>query len=457
MQWEEFRHKRVALLGAGIENLSLVPWFVEAGAEVFLCEKNPEAIKDDFRLRFPEVKLVLGTNSLKDLGKYNYLFRSPGMPIKTVSDALKGVIDSPIRSSAIDLFMSMAPGMVIGVTGTKGKGTTSTMIGDILTAAGKSVVVAGNIGKPIFTIFSQLTAQTIVVLELSSFQLEDVNHSPHIGVVLPISEDHLQPLSTTSPNFHPTMNDYVAAKAQITVHQKPSDILVFAADNSDSTAIASVSRAKKISVSQVAREADIGISPAGMLYHQHMPVIDLAKVGLRGQHLFLNAGMASAVAFEMDIRRQDIENGLKAFKPLPHRLEELGQKEGVRYVDDSYATAPDATMAALTAFSEPIVLIAGGSTKGADFAAMAAKVSTSSVKAVVLIGQEAPKIKTELIKAKAAQLTVDGGQTMEEAVAKAQELASKGDVILLSPGCASKDMFINAADRGDRFKKAAGF
>lgn len=455
MRWEDFRCKEVALLGAGTENLSLVPHLLGAEATVSICEQKVELLPDNFRYHFPQVKIVSGEKHLANLGRYDFLFRSPGLPIERIEKALSKVRDKPVVTTATDLFLALTNSTVVGVTGTKGKGTTSTMIGEILKAAGKSVVVAGNIGKPIFSILDELKESTIVVFEMSSFQLEDLSHSPDVAVVLPITEDHLKPLSEISPNYHKTMNDYVAAKAHITLYQKSDDWLIFAADNADTTAIASVSKAKKVAVSQAAYQSHWNVDPHGMVYCHGEKFTDLAKLNLRGQHVFLNATMAIAASSILGAKITAVEKGLRHFKPLPHRLEDLGNFGGRRFVDDSYATAPEATIAALTAFTEPVVLIAGGSSKGASFDEFASAVAKSTVKSVVLIGQEAPKIATSLKKNAPETEVSDGGATMKEAVEKARKVSSEGDTILLSPGCASKDMFKNAAERGDQFRAAA--
>jgi len=454
MTWADFRSKRVALLGAGVENISLIEHLDRAGATIFVCDQRPEPLEADVRYRFPNLKVVAGDQYLANLGGYDIVFRSPGLPVSVVAKALKGVKTPPLVTSATDLFLGMTPAMVVGVTGTKGKGTTATMVGSILQAAGRDVVVAGNIGKPIFSIFDQLKADTIVVLELSSFQLEDLTHSPHIAVILPVGEDHLKPLSSESPNYHLSLNDYVAAKAHITLHQTAEDVLVFAADSPDATAIASVSRAKKIGVSQSAYQNHWNVSGNGEVFQNGESFLKLGEIGLRGQHIFLNATMATAVANELGVSAELIQAGLKTFQPLPHRLQDCGLVEGVRFVDDSYATNPEATIAALTAFTEPVVLIAGGSSKGADFSVLATKIAESSVVAVVLIGQEAPRIRQALAGVKTDLPVDDGGPTMAAAVAKAKAHARSGSVVLLSPACASKDMFRNAADRGDQFQTA---
>lgn len=454
MTWEDFRSKRVALLGAGIENLSLIEHLDVAGATVFVCDQRSEPIGEEVKYRFPNLKIVTGEKHLSNLGSYDFVFRSPGLPIERVELALEGVKNPPIVTSATDLFLGMTQATVVGVTGTKGKGTTSTMIGSILDSAGRSVVVAGNIGKPIFTIFNDLEPETIVVLELSSFQLEDIRHSPKIAVILPIGEDHLKPLSDESPNYHKSLNDYVAAKSHITLHQKADDVLVFAADSPDATAIASISKAKKIAVSQSAYQNHWNVGSHGDVYRNGEAFCDLSELGLRGQHVYLNATIAAAVAVELGVTNDEIAAGLKKFQPLPHRLQEFLVKNEVRFVDDSYATNPEATIAALTAFTEPIVLIAGGSSKGADFSTLARKLAESTVSSVVLVGQEAPRLRQAIMKEAPGLSIEDGGSSMGSIVERALGLAKPGMVVLLSPACASKDMFRNAADRGDQFQTA---
>lgn len=454
MTWDDFRSKRVALLGAGIENISLIEHLDAVGATIFVCDQKSEPLSEELTYRYPNVKVVTGDRHLDNLGGYDVVFRSPGLPVERIEQALKGVKHPPLVTSATDLFLGMTTATVVGVTGTKGKGTTSTMIGSILEAAGRSVVVAGNIGKPIFSIINDLTPDTIVVLELSSFQLEDVRHSPAIAVILPIGEDHLKPLSDESPNYHKSLNDYVAAKAHITLHQTTEDTLVFAADSPDATAIASVSKAKKIGVSQSAYQNHWNVGSRGDVYRDGQSFCDLTDAKLRGQHIFLNATIAMAVATELGATKEQVIEGLQNFQPLPHRLQEIETVNGRRYVDDSYASNPDATIAALTAFSEPVVLIAGGSSKGANFSALAERVAESSVVGVVLVGQEAPKIQQALSRVTPDLPLKDGGTTMNDIVATATALAPEGGVVLLSPACASKDMFRNVSDRGDQFQQA---
>jgi len=450
ISWQDFAGKNVALLGAGIENLALISHLLAAGAKVTVADRGT---RPDFPELNPSVRLVTGDKYLEGLDQYDIVFRIAGLPVATLEEALKDLKIRPEVSSPTDLFLALSPCQTIGVTGSKGKGTTSTMIGSILKASGKKVVVVGNIGHPMFDCFKDLERDSFAIIELSSFQLEDLSHSPDIAVVLAITEnDHLQPLSNQNPNYHASVNDYVAAKAQITIHQTSQNHLVYVADNDYAISIAQVSKAKKTSVSQLSKDADFFVDQAGVVWTEGKELVDLSKLGLRGQHVFLNTTVAIAVARILHCREVDIAQGIINFRPLPHRLEQFMEKNGVMYIDDSYATAPEAAIAAIGTFESPIIWIAGGSTKGASFDELARVVSKSTVKRAILIGQEAAKIK-ESLSHFAQNISVETPKTLAEAVKLAQKAAKNGDLILLSPACASKDMFQSAADRGDQFKR----
>lgn len=448
MNWQDFSGKKIALLGAGIENIALIPHLIRAKAEVAICNREETPATD--KLKQDGHKLIIGENYLDGLDYYDYVFRIAGMPTATLESAIRDLAKKPIITSPTDLFLSLRPCHIIGVTGTKGKGTTSTFIGSILKAAGKQVFVIGNIGRPIFEIYDELTQDSYAVVELSSFQLEDVHSSPEIAVVLPITEDHLQPVSVANPNFHPSIEHYRAAKANITAYQEATDLLVYAADSEATANIAEGSGARKIGVGT--KSGDLLVSELGALSSDGKTLIDLKQVGLRGEHIFLNAGVAIAVAREIGCNEVNIEQGLIDFRPLPHRMEKFAVHDGRTFVDDSYATNPTAAMAALTAFTEPVILLAGGINNDVDFKIFAERVTKSSVKAVVLIGREADKIKHDLETANFSG-SIIMSDTFEEAVKNAVANSSAGDVVLLSPACKSFDMFKNATERGNEFQR----
>lgn len=446
IDWEKFRSKKIGLLGAGKENLSLIPFFVKHGADVVICEQNSEPSNIERLERIEGVGLRIGEDALSELTQFDYVFRTPGMPVIDVERAIGSSQPSPIRSSAVDLFLEYYGKQVIGVTGTKGKGTTSTMIHSILKAGSKKVQLAGNIGNSIFESIDQIDDETWVVMELSSFQLEDISHSPHVAVLLPVTSEHLQPLSARSPNYHRSLEDYIEAKRQLVAFQTADDVVVYAADSPTSTKMAESSKATQYGVG---RSAEFAVLTGDELVFQGRK-ISLAKAGIKGDHLLLDAALAAVTAVQCGIKSEDVIPGLKTFKPLPHRMEKIGVFNGITVINDSYATAPDATIAALSAFDQPTILLAGGSSKGMDFTELAQAIIRRKVKAVLLIGQEAPRIEKSLQEINYSGI-VEKLDTLEQAVNRATEIAVSGDTILLSPACASKDMFIDAADRGTQF------
>lgn len=443
-----FSGKKVALLGAGKDNLSLIPFLLKYNAQITLCEQN--TVSDEIN---PLVKVFTGEGYLDGLNEADVIIRSPGIgnwQVKEMLIAKKNQI--PIITTAIDIFLDNAPGLVIGVTGTKGKGTTSVMIGQILKEAGKDVYVLGNIGKTVFSQFNDLTDQSIVVAELSSFMLEDVTVGPTHSVVLAITPDHLQPLSANSPNYHRSFEEYVQAKKNIVSHLAVDGLTVYNLDNEPSRQIGFSSKSKTISVSLTQKTADYYLDlKSKQVFRSQEAIINLSNSNLKGDHIFLNALYAIALTSELKISRHDIELGLKNFTPLPHRLEIFAKYNEITFVDDSYATAPDATIAALSAFSSPIILIAGGLGKGADFKDLAKIIATSNVKALITLGQESDRI-AHSVRDLTDKIVINQVESLEQAVVISKKLAQQGDAVLLSPGCASTDMFKNASQRGAKFK-----
>lgn len=444
MDWSDFSGKKVGLLGAGKENISLIPLLQDSGATVTLCDVRPVSLPNK------QITFCLADECLSNLARFDFVFRTPGMPVEKLRVNLPKDGDKPIITSAVDLFLALKRHQTIGVTGTKGKGTTSAMIAAILKSADKPVLLAGNIGNSIFDDWEKITDQTTVVMELSSFQLEDIKYSPHVAVMLPVTAEHLQPLSELSPNFHKDLPTYIAAKQQITTYQGPDDVVVFSLDSQASSQIGQSSIARKISVSAITK-ADVSVAN-GVIKLGHEEINLLKETKLRGDHLFHNAALAAAVGQVEGVTIDDIIKGLRDYQPLPHRMEPVGVFNGIEFVDDSYATAPDATIAALSAFSErSVVIILGGSPKGMDFTELAK--AASNVKAAILIGQEAARIEMAF-KEQAPQVNrISGIGRFKDAVETAIHRANPGDVVLLSPACASKDMFTDAAERGDLFKK----
>jgi len=330
---------------------------------------------------------------------------------------------------------------IIGVTGTKGKGTTSTLIYEMLKAFGKRVFLGGNIGVPVLDFVRDVSPDDWVVLELSNFQLYNLTYSPHIAVCLMIVPEHM--------DWHPNIDEYAEAKANLFRHQKPEDIAIYFADNEYSAKIASYSPGKKI---PFFRRPGAYMDDAKVMV-DGSEIIDKSEIKLLGEHNLQNICAALTAAWQVEQDRDAARRTLASFSGLEHRLEFAGEIDGVKYIDDSFGTAPETTIVAIKAFEQPKVIILGGSDKGADFTALAQEVKNSNVRQAIVIGQITDKITQALNNAGFTDVTT-GLSSMTEIVDKARELAKPGDVVLLSTGAASFGMFKNYKDRGEQFKQA---
>lgn len=423
---KELSNKKVAILGWGIDTEDVVPWLLSQGANITVFDK-----KDSFdqQEKYPQLKWHLGSNDFGDLSKFDMIVRAPGIyryRLDIVEAEKRGVQ----ITSKTKLFFEICPAKIIGVTGTKGKGTTSTLIYEMLKAGGKDVYLGGNIGVGIFDLLPKLTKNSWVVLELSSFQLIDLERSPHIGVVLMVTSEHL--------DWHPTVDEYVNAKKNIVAHQREGDLAVINKDYPNSVKIGESATAEVVWVSKNA------------LAKMHD-----REIGLRGEHNRENIVAAATVAHYVGIPEPIIRQVIKDFKGLPFRLEEVGLVNGVTYINDSFSTTPETTIAAIKSFKESIVLIVGGSEKGSDFSELGKTiVQNGNVRAVIVIGLMAGRIKKALQETSGFEKVtlIEGLASMPEIVSKASELSKPGDVVLLSPAAASFDMFKNYKDRGNQFK-----
>ena len=330
---------------------------------------------------------------------------------------------------------------IIGVTGTKGKGTTSTLIYEMLKAFGKRVFLGGNIGVPVLDFVRDVSPDDWVVLELSNFQLYNLTYSPHIAVCLMIVPEHM--------DWHPNIDEYAEAKANLFRHQKPEDIAIYFAENEYSAKIASYSPGKKI---PFFRRPGAYMDDAKVMV-DGSEIIDKSEIKLLGEHNLQNICAALTAVWQVEQNRDAARRALASFSGLEHRLEFSGEIDGVKYIDDSFGTAPETTIVAIKAFEQPKVIILGGSDKGADFTALAQEIKNSNVRQAIIIGQITDKITQALNNAGFTAITT-GLSSMTEIVDKARELAKPGDVVLLSTGAASFGMFKNYKDRGEQFKQA---
>ena len=409
---------KIVIAGFGVEGQSNLQYFREKFPEAdFLVADEREKIDN-----LPEnVAYQTGFSGLDDA---DLIVRSPSLPPKKIKTS--GQI-----WSATNEFFANCPATIIGVTGTKGKGTTCSFISSILRAAGKTVHLVGNIGVPALDILPKIEENDIVVYELSSFQLWDLQKSPHVSVVLMIEPDHL--------NVHADFNDYLAAKANIAKFQTADDYVVYNSQNEFSSSIADTSLAQKKEYPFVLSD-DI-----------------TSAIRLPGKHNIDNACAAIAAVKSIlpNVSDDEIKKGLSEFTGLPHRLKFVTEKYGVKYYDDSISTTPGSAIAALKAFAEPKILILGGSDKGADYSELAKEIARQNVRLIIINGANSDEIREvlreEKVDCEIVQLNMAG---MKEVAKSAKNKAQSGDVVILSPAAASFDMFKSYSDRGEQFVAA---
>lgn len=361
---------------------------------------------------------------LKNLERFDLIYRSPGVPYN-LPEIQKAIKKGVRFSSATELFFEKAKGGIIGVTGTKGKGTTSTLIYNILKSAGKDAYLAGNIGKPAITILNRLRKNSITVLELSSFQLQDLHYSPNIAVILGMFPDHM--------DSHKNFREYLEAKAQIARFQTKKNMVVYVAGNKYASKIAQASRGKKIAV---------------RLDRKEPPIVSISELRIKGPHNLINATMAATVAKALHVSDKIVHRTIESYRGLPFRLQRVGEIKGVAIYNDSASTNPLTTVAAINAFREPTILIMGGRDKNLDFKPVKKALLKSNVKLVVIYGECRKKIR-RAIKGKVAIKMTNGN--LEEVTKAALHKAVDGDSIVFSPGATSFDMFRDYEDRGDKF------
>lgn len=427
---------KIAIAGYGVEGeANYRYWSTDPSNQLTIVD---ESLTPKFDV--PEgAKTLFGPGAFEKLDGFDLVVRTAGLsPFKIITDGKVW--------SATNEFFEKCPAKIIGVTGTKGKGTTSTMIAAILEAAGKKVWLVGNIGTAALEVLDQIQPNDIVVYELSSFQLWDIERSPHIAVVLGIEAEHL--------DVHKDMKDYVDAKGRIRRFQTVDDIAVYHPTNDYARLITLANH--EAPMMRYAVEADGGVYVRDKAFYERehkICSIDILKVP--GVHNVENACAAITVARRLHVSDEEIIKGLSNFVGLPHRLEEVATVEGVTYYNDSFSSNPSATYAAIRAFERPEIVIMGGVDRGADFEQFAADITGfTNLKEIVLIGEIRHKLEDILTDLRVdAKITVLDVSTMREIVDYVHTVAASGDVVLLSPGCASFDMFKDFYDRGDQFRQ----
>ena len=422
---------KIAIAGYGIEGKSSYEYYKRRGDDITILDERSDLA--DLPLG---VKSVLGSKAFENLADFDMVIRAPSLPPSRLETAQK-------VWSATNEFFAECPAPIIGVTGTKGKGTTASLIASILKKAGKSVYLVGNIGVPALNELSKVTPNDVVVYELSSFQLWDIKKSPHIAVVLMIEPDHLE--------VHMDFQEYVEAKRMIVAAQSENDTVVFAANNEHSALIANASKARKVGV----QLPDFAHVTNGFFWYAGQKLCPVSVLTLAGTFNQDNACAAIAAVWEYVKDGDIIAGGLADFKGLSHRLKLVRKVNGVEYYDNSIGTTIGSAVASIRSFSQPKVVILGGSSKGpTNFDELATVAAQEGVKKAILIGEQAPVIDAAFTAAGVPLENLGQNVTMVDVVHHAQSAAASGDVVILSPACASFDMFKNYADRGDQFVAA---
>lgn len=451
----DYAGRRVTILGLGLFSggVGAARFFALHGAEVTVTDLKPE---DKLRhsvdaLRGLPVRFVLGEHREADILNADLVVVNPAIKENNPYLTLARGHGIPITTE-INLVFDRCRAPIIGVTGSNGKTTTTSLTGAIFQAHDARVLVGGNIGRSVLNDVDTVPADSAVVLELSSFQLKRlgwISKSPHIAVVTNLSPNHL--------DWHGTYGDYAASKQQIIAWQTPGDVAVLNGDDPTLAAWASRCRGRVFRFSLTQRvDRGAWVDGRTVVFRNEgrdEPVCAVEDIRIPGAHNLANALAAVTAARAYGIPASEIQRAVAGFQGVAHRLELVGELSGVRYYNDSAATTPESAIIALQAFDAPVVLIAGGYDKGAPFDAMA-ETAVRRAKAVVLIGATADKIERAIRShRRGEQPALIRCATLAGAVDQSRTLARPGDVVVLSPGCASYDMFTHFEERGNAFRK----
>ena len=446
---ESLRHKTVAIIGIGVSNTPLLELLLAEGIRVTACDKRSREQMGEQAEHLEQLgcELHLGADYLKDLDA-DVIFRTPGLR-PDVPEIAACVDRGAVLTSEMEVFSEVCPCPIIAVTGSDGKTTTTTIIAELLKAAGRRVWVGGNIGHPLLCEADGMLAMDYAVLELSSFQLMTMKHSPHIAVVTNLAPNHL--------DVHRDMAEYVAAKENIFRHQSGEDVAVFNADN-DITAEQSrrapgrarlFSRQDEVADGVFLRGEDIVCRSGG---HERV-VMTTGDIKIPGVHNVENY-MAAIAAVDGLVPDEVIRDFAREFGGVEHRIELVRTYRGVRYYNDSIASSPSRTIAGLRSFHEKVILIAGGYDKHIPFDVLGPEI-VEHVKLLVLCGATADKIRAAVENApgyEPGKPEILDVTPFTAAVEAARDRAQPGDVVTLSPACAAFDQFKNFAERGKFFK-----
>jgi UDP-N-acetylmuramoyl-L-alanine---L-glutamate ligase len=446
-----FDTKSLALLGFGREGRSTyqlvrkvfpdkIITIIDENEEI----RNEEALKNDQYLHF-----LTGKGCMQLIDKFDVAVKSPGIP----SNSLPTELNKVHLTSQTDIFLQCYGKQAIGITGTKGKSTTSSLIYHILKSAGKNALLVGNIGIPPFDCINEIESDSIVVLELSSHQLEYVSNAPHIAVLLNLFQEHL--------DHYYTYDEYQSAKFNIGKYQDATDYFIFNKDNE--TLCKLIEKSGKQLHSAIAfslnedLEAELKIKNANIELHLGNEVVKLYDTSegqaLKGNHNLYNIMAAAASCYLSGVSTDSIETGIKSFAGLEHRIELVGNYAGITWYNDSIATIPEAAIEAVKTLKLVDTLILGGFDRGIEYVVLYPFLNSSGISNLIFVGEAGKRIKLELMEYGAGNIHVYTASDYREVVSLASRITRKGMICLLSPAAASYDMFKNFEERGKAYKK----
>lgn len=438
--FNSIKEKKIAVLGLGVSNRPLVKLLLEFGCSVVGCDKTPREKLDPEVLELEKqgCALRLGENYLKGI-EADLVFRTPGMHPENPDLAALREAGAEVTSE-MEVFFEVCPCRILAVTGSDGKTTTTTLIAEMLKAAGKTVWLGGNIGTPLLPLCRQIRETDIAVVELSSFQLMDMRRSPSVAVVTNLAPNHL--------DVHKDMNEYIFAKTNIFRFQKPEDVLVLNADNAITDGFSGVGITLRFSRKQRTN----GVwEENGIIYRHDKPVLETKDILIPGDHNIENY-MAAILAVDGLVSDDVVCRVAKSFGGVEHRIELVREKGGVRYYNDSIASSPSRTIAGLRSFKQKVILIAGGYDKKVPYDIMGHEVC-AHVSKLFLNGHTAQQIREAVEKSGGETPEIVMCENFESAVYAAAAAAKPGDVVLMSPASPAFDQFKNFMVRGTFFKK----
>ncbi|MBT4936550.1 UDP-N-acetylmuramoyl-L-alanine--D-glutamate ligase [Candidatus Peregrinibacteria bacterium] len=418
------KDSKIGIVGYGVEGRSTHDYLKKQGfLNITILDENETLECDE--------KCILGEKIWECLNDFDVLFRSPGIHPRRVLKTFQGKL-----SSHMEFFFEKCPVPIISITGTKGKGTTSSLTQKMIEESGKKCFLGGNIGMPPLDFLDEIQANDYVVLEVSSFQAMTFKQSPHIAVILMVTSEHL--------DYHKDTQEYIDAKAQMLKNQREDDYCIYHKDFESSKYIASLSQARKLGFSsQSFPLAPQQVGATCDAFHD-------CQIALPGKHNLNNIAAAVEVVKILNISDEYIKEVLKTFTGLPMHIEKISEKNGISYINDSFSTTPETTLAALDSFPEKnIVVMIGGSSKGSDYSELLDYIILCDTVFPVFYGEEGKVLSEKITQKK----SVDYVKDFKQAFLKAQSILEEknGGVLLLSPACASFDQFKNYKERGEKF------